>query len=343
MMSHDSTGKHGFLLYSKLIAIYVALGVSIILAFLYFCNLLRHNANLAASSELTLKIARTAYRYSHASIQFVCGRHDLQLGYTLEPGECRYEDVEYKMRFEVNSAGLRDDEDSLANPEIVILGDSHALGLGVSHDGVFAARIEAGTGLKVLNTGASSYGTAREMMLFRRLNIDSADIIIIQYCRNDFEENKKYFELGGQLNVMSQDKYENIASIDKERHRSFVQPGIGVLTRVVEKTTEMVDSFVSEKHDEIDEVEAFRYVLEQNKDLMEGKKIIITEINGHNRYDNLFISRAKHSLYDLDIDLHFIDVSQFLTDQDYFVLDNHMTADGHRKVAKAILDVIREQ
>jgi hypothetical protein len=342
-MPQDSTGKHGFLLYSKLITIYVALGVSIILAFLYFSNLVRHNADLAASSELTLKIARTAYRSSHASIQFVCGRHDLQLGYLLNPGECRYEDVEYKMRFEVNSAGLRDDEDSLANPDIVILGDSHALGLGVSQDEIFAGRIEAESGLKVLNAGVSSYGTVREMMLFRRLNIDSADIVIIQYCRNDFKENQKYISLGGQLNVMSQDKYDNIARIDKEHHRSFVQPGIGVLTRAVEKATEVMASFVSEQHDEIDEVEAFKYVMEQNKDLMEGKKIIITEINGHNRYDNLFISKVKQSLDDLGLDLHFIDVSQFLTDQDYFVLDNHMTADGHRKVATAILDVIRAQ
>jgi intein-encoded DNA endonuclease-like protein len=78
-------------------------------------------------------------------------------------------------------------------------------------------------------------------------------------------------------------------------------------------------------------------------DLLEGKKIIILEINGHNKYDNLFIDKAKQELDDLPLDLNFIDVRQFLTDQDYYVLDNHMTAKGHRKVAEAILDMIRAQ
>ncbi len=340
-MAQISTGMRSFLLYSKLVAIYAALGVGMILAFLYFCNLLRHNADVAASNGLTLKIGRTAYRYSHASIQYVCGRYDPQLGYLLKPGQCSYQDVEYKMRFGVNSAGLRDDEDSLVHPDVVLLGDSHALGIGVSQDEIFAARIEAGAGLKVLNAGVSSYGTAREMLLLRRLNIDGADIVIIQYTRNDFEENKKYFELGGRLDIMPREKYETIAAIDIENQQSFIQPGIGVLTRAVEKMTEIVDSFVAEKRDAIDEVEAFKYAIEKNSDLLEGKKVLITEINGHNRFDNLFLSKAKLRLKELDLDLHFVDVSQFLTDQDYFTLDNHMTADGHRKVAEAILEVIR--
>jgi len=340
-MPRESTGMRSFLLYAKLIVIYAVLGVSMILAFLYFTNFLRHNADIAASNVLTLKIGRTAYLYSHASIQYVCGRYDPQLGYLLKPGECNFQDVEYKMRFDVNSAGLRDDEDSLADPDVVLLGDSHALGIGVSQDEIFAARIEAGAGLKVLNAGVSSYGTAREMMLLRRLNIYSANTIVIQYCRNDFGENKKYFEFGGRLDIMPQEKYENIAATDIENQQSFIQPGIGVLTRAVEKVTESVGSFVSEKHDEIDEVEAFKYAIEKNRDLLEGKKIIILELNGHNRYDNLFVSKAKPRLQELGLDLHFIDASRFLTDQDYFTLDNHMTADGHRKVAEAILEVIR--
>lgn len=343
-MSHDSAGMRGVLLYSKLIAIYTALGVGLILAFLYACNLLRHDADLAASNGLALKIGRTAYRYSHASVQYVCGRHDPQLGYLLKPGECSYQDVEYKMRFDVNSAGLRDDEESLVDPDIVVLGDSHALGIGVPQDEIFAARVEAGAGLKVLNAGVSSYGTAREMMLLRRLNIDRINTIIIQYCRNDFEENKKYFELGGQLDIMPREKYESIAALDIENQQSFIQPGIGVLTRAVEKATQSVGSlFASEKRDEIDEVGAFKYALEKNRDLLEGKKIILLELNGHNRYDNLFISKAKPRLQDLGLDLHFIDASRFLSDQDYFTLDNHMRPDGHRKVAEAILEVVRAQ
>ena len=178
-------------------------------------------------------------------------------------------------------------------------------------------------------------------MLLRRLPVDTADYIIIQYCRNDFDENKSYLNSDGRLQVMSQEKYQNTARVDKERHESFAWPGIGVATRAVEKVTEVGTSFFLDKGEKIDEVSAFKFVLTRNKDLLRGKKVIILEVNGHNRYDNLFIDKARRGLADLDLDLHFIDASRFLTDQDYYVLDNHMMASGHEKVAEAILDVIR--
>ena len=179
------------LVYARLIAIYTVAGIGILLAFLYFCYLARQDLDVASSNGMTLNIGRIAYTYSHGAIQYACGRYDPQLAYILRRRECSYEETEYETTFHPNSAGLRDDETSLHDPDIVILGDSHALGLGVSQDETFAALLEKGSGLKVLNTGVSSYGTAREMMLFRRLGISNTDYIIIQYCRNDFNENKQ--------------------------------------------------------------------------------------------------------------------------------------------------------
>ncbi len=342
-MAIDPPRTRNIFVYTRLIAIYTVAGLSIILAFMYFCYLARQDPDIASSNGLTLKIGRVAYVYSHGAIQYACGRYDPQLAYILRPGQCKYEDTEYEMAFQPNSAGLRDDEASLDDPDIVILGDSHSLGLGVSQDEIFAALLEKGSGMKVLNTGVSSYGTARELMLFRRLDISNVDTVIIQYCRNDFSENKEYLDLGGRLNIMSQEDFQNNASANNARHRSFTSPGIGVITRTMEKASKVVASLFSEEHEEISEAEAFKYAIEKNIDLLKGKKIIVLEINGHNKYDNLFIENARRELKSLPLDMRFIDVREFLTDEDYYVLDNHMTATGHRKVAKAILDMIREQ
>ena len=339
-MAADSIDTRGILVYARLLAVYTVAGIGLFLGFLYFCYLAREDPSIASSNGLTLKIARVAYVHSHGSIQFVCGRYDPQLAYTLQPGGCTYSDTEYEMNFQVNSAGLRDDEASLTDPEIIVLGDSHSLGVGVPGDEIFVSLLEDRSGRKVLNAGMSSYGTARELKLLRRLDTSNADTVVIQYCRNDFPENREYLENDGRLDIMSQARFEAAVTLAKADHRSFLSPGVGVIRRAMGKTSRVVGSVVSDEREEITEAEAFRHAIEKNIDLLKGKKVVVLEINGHNRYENMFIEQAKRELADLPIDVQFIDVTEFLTDDDYFLLDNHMTAAGHRKVAEAILDTL---
>ena len=207
-MPDEPTKSQVLLTYTKLIFLYTVLGVGVLLIFMYFSMLARWDAAFASKNELTLGIGRMGYVYSHVPAQYVCGRYDPELAYILRPGDCRIKETEYDVLIHANSAGLRDDESSLDDPEVAILGDSHAMGLGVAQDRIFAALIERESGLKVLNTGISSYGTAREILLLRRLNIKNIKYIIIQYCRNDFDENKAYFSVGGHLNTVSNEEYE---------------------------------------------------------------------------------------------------------------------------------------
>lgn len=340
LLSRTSDIRTG-LLYVKIIFASIIFGTVLLLLFLLLCSLVRNDADLAASNGLFLKLGRVGYLYSHASIQYACGRYDPELSYLLRPGECRYADVEYDTTIRANSAGLRDDEESLDDPDIVVLGDSHSLGNGVRGEETFAARLEDMSALKVLNAGISSYATAREFMLLRRLEVENAEYVIIQYCRNDLDENTEYLDSGGRLEIMSREEYATTARADRRRHQSFARPGMGVATRAVEKVGELVASLFPARTEKVDEVTAFEFVLSKNKDLIEGKKVIILELNGQNRYDNRFIEKARARLRDLGLNLRFIDTSHFLTDGDYYVLDNHMRTGGHRKVADAIIDVIR--
>lgn len=339
-MVADLIDTRGIYVYARLLAIYTVAGIALFLTFLYFCYLAREDLRIASSNDLTLKIARVAYVSSHGSIQFACGRYDPQLAYTLKPGDCTYSDTEYEMNFRVNSAGLRDDEASLTEPEIIVIGDSHSLGVGVSGDKIFASLLEDRSGRKVLNAGMSSYGTARELKLLRRLDTSNADTIVIQYCRNDFPENSEYLENGGRLDIMTQGRFDAAVNLANADHRSFLSPGVGVIRRAMDKTSRVVGAMASGEQEGVSEAEAFKHAVEMNIDLLKGKKVVVLEINGHNRYDNMFIDDAKRELADLPIDVEFIDVREFLTDEDHYLLDNHMTATGHRKVAEAIFGTL---
>lgn len=73
------------------------------------------------------------YAEDQPSIQYLpgCSKYDDELTYTLRPGSCRFIGREFDTVVTANSLGVRDDENSLRSPQIVVLGDSTAMGWGV--------------------------------------------------------------------------------------------------------------------------------------------------------------------------------------------------------------------
>src|SRR5262249_10782394 len=114
-----------------------------------------------------LEFFRWEYFYRRNIVQLDTGRarYDAELLYTLRPGRFTFANVEYATPYEVNSLGVRDDEASLAQPEIVVAGDSYAMGWGVQQGDAFPQVIEQKTGRRVLNAAVASYGTVRELRL----------------------------------------------------------------------------------------------------------------------------------------------------------------------------------
>jgi len=96
------------------------------------------------------------------SFQMGLGKYDPDLFYTLKPGNSINSNLEYSNNYQINSQGTRDEESSLAYPEIIMLGDSHTMGWGVEQDETFSNLLEQKIEKKVLNTGLVSYGSARE-------------------------------------------------------------------------------------------------------------------------------------------------------------------------------------
>ena len=65
-------------------------------------------------------------------------------------------------------------------------------GMGVNDNDTFAALLEK-INKPVYNLAVSGYGTPRELIRLEKSNlIDKVDTIIIQYCYNDYGENKNF-------------------------------------------------------------------------------------------------------------------------------------------------------
>ncbi|HEU5146194.1 MAG TPA: hypothetical protein VFT90_05750, partial [Chryseosolibacter sp.] len=72
-----------------------------------------------------------------------CAEYDPDFYYRFKPGSCIFENREFSVVNHFNSAGLRDDEGSLDNPSIVVMGDSFTMGWGVSQEDAFPQVLEA--------------------------------------------------------------------------------------------------------------------------------------------------------------------------------------------------------
>lgn len=279
---------------------------------------------------------RSVYMQRRSVIQSEpdCAHWDAELSYILRPGTCTFDNLEFTTEYRINSAGLRDDEASLDGPEVIVVGDSHAMGWGVEQEQNFAALLEDSTGLKVLNAAISSYGTARELALLGRLDTSRLRLLIVQYGQNDFAENEAYLGSGRQFEQRPPQRFQT-AVADHRANRRY-RPGM-YLASWLRSGQEPVGMTPAPKRDRR-EATNFLDVLIGNPALPPGVPVLVFEINGYARNDDGF-SRALEQLLatrQLDRRIEVLKVADLLGPGDYFVLDDHLASAGHRRLASAI-------
>ena len=273
--------------------------------------------------------------------------YDEELFYRLNPGEHRFSNAEFETRFNVNAAGLRDDEPSLIAPEIITIGDSYTMGWGVESEEAFPSILEAQTGMKVLNAGISSYGTAREWKLLQSLDKSNLKYLILQFDANDNSENVVFFHKET-YKAPPRSVYENIVRDHNEattyfplKHIShFVRNWAGIESNITEE--EQNDDSKDEKKEEelpwVAPVDAFMKVLHSDT-LNKEVTLIIFQVGGASTdilIDRLNERKAAGELGFYN-DAIILDIQQHLNQSDYFILDGHLTRKGHEKVAKELL------
>lgn len=281
------------------------------------------------------------------SIQFSpeCARFDENLGYTLKPGQCTFSGREFSNRYLVNSQGVRDDEKSLEHPRIIMTGDSFAMGWGVNQEETYAEKIKQKTGLRVLNAAISSYGTAREMAMIRRVPADKLQYLIIQYCGNDYEENKAFYLDKNVLKTMSEAEYRQFAELDNQPKTYFL--GKYLALEIGKRINEFKQRrSVENKTVDKDEIDLFLNAIISSQLDLKNVQIIAFVMNGRIPDDNkTFPAALKKKITTGDYPSYIrnmivLDFSNILKDDHFYVLDDHMNPGGHQVVADVLLQSI---
>ena len=243
---------------------------------------------------------------------------------------------------------MRDEDAALEAPEVIVLGDSHAMGWGVEQEEALPQVLARKSGRRVLNAAVSSYGTVREMSLLDRLDASRLRVLIVQYADNDLPENRTFRQDGNRLPIMSEAQYQNIV-----RHyasqRSYY-PGKYVyrlFLKVFRLEEPEPDQLRMDPATPTEEAELFVNALTHaSRAPLDHVQLIVFEVNEQIRPSRPFIA-ALDAVRRRDANPAFIrrlmalDVAPLLTPEDFYRLDDHMNARGHEKVAGALAEAIR--
>ena len=319
---------------------------------LLFGLLLRHPAALTHAPDRIRTIFQRYYGdHDRAIIQYdpACARYDAELFYTLRPGECTFENREFSSTYRINRQGVRDDEESLQAPRVIVLGDSLAMGWGVDQEETFAQVLERETGMRVLNAAVSSYGTARELRLLQRLDVSALEFLVLQHHPSDFRENQRYVDGGGFLAISDEETYRDAAR--HHQAKSAYRLGKHVLTMLrIKDAARALLRGAGLREDPSppptltvgleEQAVAFLRVLRAASIPWDQVTVLWIDIHGHARNDPAFgaavMSRWRQEAARSPGRLVFLDVSEALGPDDYFVLDDHLRASGHQAVATVL-------
>ena len=289
------------------------------------------------------------YAQERSTIQFVpaCAQHDSTLGYTLKPGVCTFSGREFSNEYRINSLGVRDEEKALNHPAVIVTGDSFAMGWGVNQWETYAKRLEQKSGLTVLNAAISSYGTVREMQILRKVPTDKLRWLIIQYCGNDYEENREFYLQGNRLKTMSPEAYQSYVTLNRDSQTYFL--GKYLWLKIKKRLDEFNHSRKLPPPIDRDDVDLFIHaIVHSGLDLGETK-IVAFVMNGRNPDDNRAfpetlkkkIQAGKYPPYIQNMIV--LDLSRDLKADHFYTLDDHLNKEGHEVIANKLQHIITQR
>jgi len=286
-------------------------------------------------------------------------RYDTALFYRLKSdAQGIFRNNEFADSMITDSQGFRDGAGPAAGkPEVICLGDSYTLGWGVGQGETYARQLERMTGKKVLNTGMSSYGTARELESIRRLDKAAAGDFVLQYCYNDLEENAAYVKSGYRLPVSPRSVYDSACAHTRWSMRYFPGKYFCTLLKIFlkeklgrseEGSVGATDPAMAEGYDHYEENARLFLDLLQRSGLDFGKvRLLVFDIGEYERLNDGFAQALERQLamgQNRDLfkgRVRVLHIASLLRPSDFYVLDGHIKASGHQKIAAAIASLLK--
>ncbi|MCS6285467.1 MAG: hypothetical protein H8K08_08545 [Nitrospira sp.] len=295
--------------------------------------LLNDPQRFAKASEPLQTLAREVYeRQRHIwQAQSKCIMFDEVLFYKPRPGQCVFNNLEYATVLTFDSRGFRESSqpgqqtEQSAPGRIVVLGDSQAMGWGVQDRETFSSVLASEHGFQVFNLAVSSYGTARELLRLRReFELQAGDIVVIQYHPNDLEENLAFLKPGG-LPPRSPVDLGRLAHTAQDYGVLQVSASVGFILKGQFIEYLFGDTKQESLSDEF-QVQTFLSVVERFPEL-EKVRLVVCEVDnfGHiSEFPEILEQRSGGRITVLH---------PRWESSDFFRLDNHLNAEGHRKLA----------
>lgn len=294
--------------------------------------------------------------YLTYEINFPQLSYDSTLTYTLKKSSVYdHENLEFNNKIIVNAMGLRDDADALKSPDVICLGDSYTMGWGVDQRKSFPKLIQQTSGLKVLNAGITSYGTVRELMLLNRLDTSSLKYLIIQYCYNDWSENKAFLDSSRYVPSGSQQTLDRTFRSYSLARKYFPFKYTLTLLRMFVRN----QFFKKENKKEplawvrsLDYVqpaaEAFLQVISKSNLNFRKLKIILIDTNRYPAYEHYWLETVEKELQsktysdDMRQSIHVVKFPELNHQKYFYPLDNHLNEAGHELIARKILETLNK-
>jgi hypothetical protein len=279
-----------------------------------------------------------------------CSQYNNNLFYILKPSaRFSFNGFEYSDSFYTNKLGLRDDEISLSKPEIICLGDSYTMGWGVKQNETFAKVLEKLSNKKVLNAGISSYGTARELKNLYNFDTSNLKYLIIQYGRNDFTENEQFVKANYSLTISPENKYKSAVNVVYWSQLWF--PGKHSVSITRSYLNGKISNFLTLKKDK--QIDSSKFTLNQSAkyfaDILlhsaidfSKTKVIVMDISIKELMNNDFLNELKVLIDSSYYNEHFnnnlilVSIADLLDSKDFYILDEHIRASGHQKIAERL-------
>ncbi len=337
-IKRSSKQKFIFVLYNIVILIFL-LG----LIEFSFQTLLTHPSTIP---KLLLPAYRKYYAIATRNIiqrEPACARYDDSLFYTLKPKTCTFSNVEFSNEFNINTLGVRDTEDALKHPEIVFLGDSFTMGWGVPQDSTFVKLLSTTTKTRMLNAGISSYGTVRELRLLERINRDSLKTLVIQYHGSDLGENVLYGQAHNTLTISSNRDYDEYVKKTKDISKYFFGKHAAFIGWYLIK--DILGLLDENEKSNSNEVKAFINVLEHAAVPLGGIDLVIFETpscNEKRKFSDILKAEIDKNVYpDYIKNIKIVNLEDILCESDYYRLDDHLKASGHKKIADKLSHILK--
>jgi len=296
---------------------------------------LRDPATVSEAPSVVATLARSVYFSTRVNWHQTpdCLEFDRDLLYRPRAGACRFDNAEFSTTIRMDAMGARSTAaaapaapGATPKPRLVIVGDSHAMGWGVEDDETFASVLARDYGYPTINLGVPSYGTTRELLkLERDVVLAPDDILLIQYCNNDLNENRRYLRLGS-IGPYDQEAFDKLAAA-----RPIATAPLPVAGHLIRKLWQELQALAGRRQSRTeagaDPSTAFLAVLAKFPAQVD-RRVIVLALEEPGVRTHL----EREPLADAGLPL----IVPVVAREDYYELDDHMRPRGHRTVAAAI-------